>query len=154
MLLRGGKDTNQRIPVLQDTTKLYPHLVAKPSSIPNAGDGLFTSVTIPSGVPVARYYGDWVDSVSSDYCLKISRSHFIDAEHVINLSGKEYPLNKGRYVNDVVNSSFSTNLRYGISYSDKAGRDFIVLYSTRSIAPGEELFVSYGGTFWRTRRKK
>lgn len=125
-------------------------LLVKPSSLPDAGMGLFTTVDIHKGERIVEYKGRlvrWKDVKHTDghngYLLRLDRSLAIDAR----------PKNsgKGRYANDAMGLVRLPGLRNNAEYLIYGKRVFIE--ATRNIRKGEEVLVSYGREFWALQRK-
>jgi hypothetical protein len=121
-------------------------LEVKASSIPGAGQGVFTKIDIPKGVRVLEYTGVWKDEKKTDgahahnghrYCYEWSSKTCIDA------SDKRKG-GLGRFVNDVYKSEKKVNLEW--HKSSKAKKVFMM--STRNIRKGQELFISYDQPYW------
>jgi hypothetical protein len=195
--LRSGAqatDAEEIEALLLATDALVPCLQVKPSSIPGAGDGLFTSVDLPALKPLVLYYGELRhEKAQGRYCIQVGPCLTLDAEallsfpssceeedkqHTAPASGaSSETLNLGRYVNDARGQvSLENNMRYGrLLRFDERDEDegsateggdttkgqrkrrkrggrrppCVVMYSTRKIKAGEELFASYGKWYWQ-----
>ncbi len=118
-------------------------LEVRPSLIPGAGNGLFTTRFCAAGTMLCEYKGtrltgaqllrtrDW------SYIDTYGRQFFIDA--------RQHPGVKARYVNHHFDPSMR-NVRF--DYHD--GRIFQV--ATRDIEPEEELYADYGDEYWVNHR--
>ena len=113
----------------------------KPSSIANAGLGVFAGRDFSSQATVCEYKGRLLatevaesSSYASDYCLRLSRAWSLDAQHVFS---------EGKYVNDGIFSQ-RQNVRFSVNHRTRR----VVLKALRKISKGEELFVSYGLDYW------
>lgn len=126
------------------------NLVVKKSTLPNAGKGLFTKVSIPKRTRIVEYKGritTWKEVKEDDgengYIFYIKNYHVIDA-----LPTKK-PL--ARYANDakgfVRKKGYTNNAEYVV--------DGLKAYieSTKNIEPGAEIFVDYGPDYWKTMRE-
>jgi hypothetical protein len=170
------------------TDALVSCLQVKPSSIPGAGEGLFTTVDLPALKPLVLYYGELrQEKAQGRYCIQVGPCLTLDAEALLSFSssceedsrtarasgGREKTDNLGRYVNDAHGQvSLENNMRYGrlLRFDEggsaaegedatkgqrkrrkKGGRrpPCVVMYSTRKIKAGEELFASYGKLYWQ-----
>lgn len=120
-------------------------VVVKKSSIPNAGDGVFSTKAIPNGEII-------------EICPLI----IDDTENVKNGNLRDYMFDgysfdeKGRLGNKVVmalgyggmyNHSYSPNCKYTFDYINNR----MLINAIRDIKPGEELFIFYGIPYWTTR---
>ena len=115
-------------------------LVVRPSRIPNAGEGLFTTQFCAAGFVLCEYKGARLTG------LQLLRTP--DWTYVCNYDGsnfwidtKEHLKVKSRYINDNFDPS-KRNLRWVL----REGRIF--LEATRDIFPEEELYVEYGERYW------
>jgi SET domain-containing protein len=124
---------------------LEKQLVIKPSTIPGAGLGLFTTVFIPKGTRIIQYKGritTWKDVLNGPefnaYVYYITRNHVIDAMH--------FKKSMGRYANDATGVSktkgISNNSKYVVE--DKK----VFMEAVKDIPAGGEILVSYGKEYW------
>jgi len=132
---------------------LEKFLYLKKSTIPGAGKGLFTKVDIKKGTRVVEYKGQivtWkqVEQMSDDrngYVFYFNRSYCLDAWPRIN--------SFARYANDAKGitrvDGIKNNLEF-VEVNKPTKRCF--LDATRDIPKGSELFVGYGGEYWRVIR--
>ena len=124
------------------------HLQIKPSTIPHGGKGLFASdktkgandIVFRAGTRLIEYDGELVDretlqhrygDETAPYGIHIRQDRFEDGA-----------LHRG--VGTLVNQSpraTMTNARFGI------GRNRIVLFTTKNIRNGQEIFVRYGNEY-------
>lgn len=126
-------------------TFLEKHLEVKESTLPGAGKGLFTKIAIPKGTRIIEYKGkvtSWKDANKLDgnngYIFYVSKSVVIDAY--------SYKKSLARYANDARGLSRVKGIRNNCAYVIEDKRVYIdALYD---IAPGEEIFVSYGKEYW------
>ena len=129
-------------------TKQLFQLYLKPSSIPRSGRGLYTSKTIPANTRIAKYTGTIKPQggTPTGYDVAIPRGRVIDASSTQACIA--------RYANDCRaqnkrdgqcsgnNSKFSVSTRNGVTS--------VWLVSTKRIAAGSEIMVSYGRSYWRS----
>lgn len=57
--------------------------------------------------------------------------------------------NVSSFINDSIGSVFSTNCAYLEVIDMRTSLPYVVVVTTAAIAPGKELFVSYGDPFWK-----
>ena len=111
------------------------------SNIRAAGFGLFATRDFKKGDHIADYTGDQItlqdDQIGGPYVLAITRREGIDAAR----TNTGY----GRWANDSRGSDYSANSEFVINRNTRTGR----LKSTRNIKKGEEIFVSYGASYWK-----
>ncbi|KAJ2673906.1 hypothetical protein IWW42_002036 [Coemansia sp. RSA 1085] len=125
----------------------------KPSSIPNAGNGLFAVRDLPGGIPLGFYFGvpmteDEFDSLkenkglASHYSI-MYRKTVLDAT---DAEGMPFTDPKGplycpfHFMNEARSSDKGCN----IAFLEGVKVNQIICLTTRKIKEGEELFVSYG----------
>jgi len=124
-------------------------LVVKTSTLPNAGNGLFTKVDFKKGDIITEYKGrrrTWAqveDDVHNGYIYHIDDDNVIDALKNINTFG--------RYANDAAGLARVSGLRNNAEYFEENNRVFI--RATRNIATGREVLVSYGRLYWKQVRE-
>ena len=118
---------------------LRGNIKIKTSTIPNAGLGAFAKINIPPGVIVGTYEGVRYDTYEelpkdSNYILYIDYGdYYMDAKDPTKS-------NWTRYINDARNSGHVNNVMFTSRGNVK---------TIKKIKKGEELFVSYGRSYWR-----
>lgn len=117
-------------------------LVVKQSQIPNSGNGVYTLQHIPKDTVIAEYLGKIVPCSERikdpDYTVYVNRKISIDAQY--------YPRCYMAMINDTFGTDFAVNCKF-----KKCGKRVHVIASS-DIAPGEELFLSYGSAYWQSRK--
>jgi glycosyltransferase involved in cell wall biosynthesis len=123
-------------------------LIVSQSLIPGAGLGLFARVALGPDTILCDYTGDVRNGKQiaraieaghcNDYLLKLEDDMFVDPLH--------HPDVKARYINDAMDPE-KNNCIYVLDPPNKKA----LVVSTRCIYPGEELYVSYGSNYWRSR---
>lgn len=115
------------------------------SMLPGAGKGLFTTRFIPKGTRIVEYKGrvtSWKEvdhrEGTNGYIYYIKRNHVIDAGN--------YTRAKARYANDGRGLKRIPGMLNNAAYVEDGNKVYIE--STRDIAPGEEILVSYGKEYW------
>jgi SET domain-containing protein len=122
-------------------------LQIKKSTIPNTGQGLFTLKEIKKNEDITEYNGVKMTveeanrKEESGYALLINKDTVID--------GKSTQSCLGRYANMCrsLNKPHckGNNARFVINQKTKK----VVLRATKKIKIGEEIFVSYGRSYWK-----
>lgn len=134
---------------------LYRFVVA-PSGIQGAGNGLFVDENIPKDTLIGTYECHWnfMPKTASSYSFYINRRICLD----IDMSDMPY----SALLNDTWETDFHTNVvaRY-ILDDDQLERltkkealkldpsTIVELYTTDKIEKGDELFFSYGRSYWK-----
>ncbi|MDQ3047538.1 MAG: SET domain-containing protein [Bacteroidota bacterium] len=135
-------DTSNEINAPEST-----YLYTGPSKLPRSGNGLMTAIDIYKGEIIARYKGEILtDSVAKVRALKGEDQYFITL-----LDGRIMDSKKvkcfAKYANDATgyeNSKVKNNASISL---DEEGN--VCLIATRKIKSGEEIFCSYGKSYWK-----
>ena len=132
--------------------KLYK-LEIKPSTIPNAGEGVFTLTAIPKGV-CASYKGKKLYPAQED---ELHEQYSWEILSYDSKSGKQDDKSEllfllDAYDKDAKNSNWARYVNCGSTEASNNMNAFqyfgnIYYCTTRDIAAGEELFVDYGETY-------
>lgn len=129
-------------------------LSIKESQIPLAGKGLWADKTFKRGEVIVKYDGEyitWKECLKRNeaqegygcYYLYLSKKKCIDAQYTLWA--------QGRYANDAAGLCRIAGLRNNSRYEVIKGEVYII--ASRNIRAGEEIFVSYGRSYWNTLRK-
>ena len=129
---------------------LEKQLYVKKSTIPNAGNGLYTKKAIPKGTIIVEYKGrrsTWAEVKDEDgkngYIFYINRNNVID--------GLPYKSALARYANDARGLVKIKGLVNNADYIVKGTQAFIE--SKKDIPAGSEIFVDYGKDYWKVIRE-
>ena len=121
-------------------------LYTAPSTIKNAGLGLFTKVAIPKGARIIEYKGkvtDWKTVLKgrtfNAYVYYITRNHCIDA--------RAAKTKLARYANDANGLTRIKGLRNNSEYKMTSDRR-VFIHAIRNISAGSEILVPYGQEYW------
>ena len=125
------------------------HLFVDKSSIPAAGDGLFTSVDIQKGELVIEYTGEITTWEEVRHDAENLYIYFVNDDYVIN--AKEHPEAIARYANDAHGLTRVPDVHNNSRFVNIGGRIFIK--ATKLIKSGSEILVDYGKSYWETVRK-
>ncbi|HZY82034.1 MAG TPA: SET domain-containing protein [Cyclobacteriaceae bacterium] len=129
---------------------LDDHLEVKDSTLPGTGKGLFTKVLVPKGTRITEYKGKamtWKQAQAlpdehNGYVFWFSNQHVIDAW--------QSPEGVAHFANDARGIVRKPGVVNNAEYEIEKGRCYIV--ATRNIPAGAEIFVGYGGEYWRAIR--
>ncbi|KAJ2787050.1 hypothetical protein GGI15_001038 [Coemansia interrupta] len=152
-LASPSQDVSATAVDLYDIPKSWRDIVeVKPSTIPNAGSGLFATRDLPAGIPLGFYFGvpmteDEFDSLkenvgmSSHYSI-MYRKTVLDAT---DENGLPYTDPDGRlYCPFHFMNEDREGEKFNIAFLEGAKVNQIICLTSRKISSGEELFVSYG----------
>ena len=133
-------------------------LVVSPSTLSNAGCGLFALTTFVPGQIVTLYDGVVVDKISVGPVHKLNQNSFA---HACSIKGTEYCIlglrfvTRGRGLGSFANHCKTNNAKLHVKrgrvlyYNDIACPfldRYVVLTATAHIAPGQEILVKYNDT--------
>jgi hypothetical protein len=120
-------------PPTEEEEAMIRNMEIKPSTIPNAGNGVFTKVFIPKNTFIGYYRGKIVDlnkAKNTDYVLTL--------EDGTAVCGKDKS-----HFGPMINCHTATPYPANVSYS-LDGK----LMTVRPVHPGEELLADYGRQYW------
>ena len=123
---------------------LEKSLVVKKSTIPGAGKGLFTRVSIPKDTRIVEYKGritvwkEVANDSDNGYIYSVNSKHVIDAKRTLSALA--------RYANDARGLTRIKGITNNCDYINDGTRVYIT--SKRAIDAGEEILVSYGKEYW------
>ena len=136
-------------------SKKYPkylrdYLEVRKSKIKGAGLGLFTTIDIEKGEYIDVYMGRKLnasqvlkeDPAIDLYLMEINKNHFIDG-------GGKYKCPVS-FVNDARGLTRTPGIRNNCYFDLLRREKKMALIASRNIKAGEELFVYYGDSYWRT----
>lgn len=129
---------------------LEKQLYVKTSTIPNAGQGLFTKVAIKKGDRIIEYKGivsTWKEVKDEDG--KNGYIFYVNRNHVINAKPRKSAL--ARYANDARGLVRIKGLLNNCEYETEGTRAYIV--AKRDIPARAEIFVDYGSEYWQVIRE-
>ncbi len=124
-------------------------LIVKTSRIPNSGKGLFTTKPIKKDSKVIEYRGEIIGykeyrqrarKEQDHYLFYLRKELCIDALHT--------PQYKARYANDAMGFKRVKGLKNNCDYIIFEDKCFIV--AARDIKAGEEIFVNYTASYWKS----
>lgn len=119
-------------------------LEVKSSSIPGAGNGLFTKVAIEKGARIAEYKGritTWKEvehQWNNPYLYVVSPGRVIDASRTKSCIA--------RFANDAKGLTKQKGRTNNAEFQNDGLR--VYMMATKNIEAGDEIFVSYGKAYW------
>lgn len=141
-------------------------LCVKPSTIKNAGLGLFATRPFAKDERIDEYRGDVVerevyeDEGRSDYAIDILDAHYVinaiystDSFARYSNDARDKSLNNAdlRTDEDLVEEARERRINDGEGVDEKdpeGSADQVWLVATRDIKAGQEIFTSYGTAYW------
>ncbi|HSY62615.1 MAG TPA: SET domain-containing protein [Cytophaga sp.] len=128
------------------------YLYIQVSQIPNAGNGLFSSIDIFKDEVISIFKGETltnkeaakrVKNKEDGYFINMLDGTILDSKHVSCFA---------KYANDsqgLKKSSFLYNAEIGLNDDEE-----VCLIAIKKIKPGEEIFCSYGKKYWQKFKKQ
>ena len=116
-------------------------LEVRASRLAGAGSGLFAAREFARGAIVCEYVGaelrtaDALKLADKSYLMRLGPQCYVDA--------RQRPEVRARYVNDCRDAR-----AYNLEFIKRPNDRKALVRATRDIAPGEELYVSYGKLYW------
>jgi hypothetical protein len=128
----------------------------KPSTIPNAGNGLFASRPFRKNELITAYEGEKIDRKTADEMRAKGQATHVRSvagfhELISGYTKPEQAVGKGggSFINDVFGSNLEVNAEYAIRRDPKTGLDAVYIKALRDLQPGEEILASYGKDYWK-----
>jgi SET domain-containing protein len=129
---------------------LEKQLFVQESTIPGAGQGLFTRVAIPKGTRIIEYTGRVSTWENADHQEGLNAYiYYMSDDIVIDASKRKKSL--GRYANDARGMKKIKGVLNNCVYVEEGTRVFIE--SIKPILAGGEILVSYGKEYWDVIKK-
>jgi SET domain-containing protein len=129
-------------------TAWEPNLQIRPSRIPHAGNGVFTTVPIPKGAYLGAYTGEFVTEAEYFRRLAADRWHYM-----MGLLDCATPHTGGLSTIDGIHGNVFTRMNYApaefqnVKFEKICEPPFVRIVALRDIAAGEELWVDYGPNY-------
>jgi len=136
------------MPFLEDA------LFVGPSTIPGAGQGLFTRTAIPKGTRIIQYTGKISTWEEADHQEGLNAYiYFVSDDYVIDASKRKKSL--GRYANDARGMKKIKGISNNSEYVEIEGKNGVRVYidAMKNIPAGSEILVGYGKEYWDVLKK-
>ena len=120
-------------------------LEIRQSTIPNAGNGVYTKVAIPKGAYLGAYSGEFI--TEEEYRRRAAASKW---QYMMGLLDCARPHTNGLMTIDGISGNVFTRMNYAppefqnVRFEKICEPPFVRIVALRNIAPGEELWVDYG----------
>ena len=120
------------------------YLYIKLSQIQNAGNGLYTAISIYKNEIITLFKGEILDTKEAEnrakqnndgYFINLLDGTIMDSMHTDCFA---------KYANDAINSNFKKNAEITLDADDN-----VCLKAIKKIKSGEEIFCSYGKRYWK-----
>jgi hypothetical protein len=143
------KNKKSKYVYIPDTPSYYHNsslsLLIQPSSIPNAGFGVFANVDIPANTFIDYYTGYLCRGLKGG-------KYFFAINDDIGVNAEAYPRCYMAMLNSNANSTFLTNCKFvvddNIEDIDNEYSKKISVWSTTDIQAGQELLIDYGKDYF------
>ena len=119
------------------------------SQIKDGGLGVYTDEDIPENTIIDEYRGDKIEafeSLDNDYYYEIIQPNKENNQLGLGVDAAKFPRCYMAMIND---ASFEKSLENNCEFQDDIENKTVYVVTSRDIKAGEELFVSYGDTYWR-----
>ena len=151
-------------------------LETRPSLLPNAGLGVFSTVDRGINEALCEYKGSVLDELEKrerydgvlPYVLKhpyfkkennvlYQQEHSLESCACVDANPfiPGLPIGLGGFVNDLNSrgcfEDSNDSLTYNTIYSPVCNKPLLLICTCREIKAGEELYVDYGDAYWKTR---
>ena len=120
------------------------YLYIKLSQIQNAGNGLYTAISIYKNEIITFFKGEILNAKEAEerakqnndrYFINLLDGTIMDSMHTDCFA---------KYANDAINSNFKKNAEITLDADDN-----VCLKAIKKIKSGEEIFCSYGKRYWK-----
>ena len=150
-ILRSAETPGKPVPVLKINKELDKRTVIRPSTIPNAGDGLFAAAFIKKGEVIGELGGRLVTEedypAGNHYIASIHRCAWEETKPYKYLDSKDYGGNVSRtnFAPSKVNG-IETNFQ-NAEMAQLCHYPYFVFIAAIDIEPGTEIWASYGSHY-------
>lgn len=146
----------RRKPAREPSTSRPPNLPAflkvKPSTIANAGNGMFAARKLPAGKRLGEYRGKripfhWANAPGTDssYYMYASASNGSSTSG----AGEDRYVIDGRAIGNPMRWANHADEAHANAQAELEDNGRIYFRTTRPVASGEEIFINYGDDYWR-----
>lgn len=123
------------------------YLYIKTSQIPNAGNGLFTAITIYKDEIITLFKGEILSNEESEKRAQINADRYfinmLDGSIMDSMHTECF----AKYANDtegISTTQFKNNSKIALDDNDN-----VCIIATKNIKSGEEIFCGYGKKYWK-----
>jgi SET domain-containing protein len=123
-------------------------LEIRTSSIPHAGNGVFTTAAIPSGAYLGAYTGEFI--TEEEYWRRHNANRW---HYMMGLLDCAKPHTGGLVTIDGIDGNVFTRMNYApdefqnVKFEKICEAPFVKIVAVKDIAAGEELWVDYGPNY-------
>jgi SET domain-containing protein len=128
------------------------YLYLKTSGILNAGNGLFTSIKIYKNEVISLFKGDILSDAEAKHRAKNKLDHYFISMLNGSIMDSNHVKCYAKYANDAEGMAvlkFKNNSKIALNEDGK-----VCLVALRNITIGEEIFCSYGKSYWINFKKE
>jgi hypothetical protein len=131
-------------------------LVVKPSTLPDAGRGLFANQDFAKGQRITEYCGELIDHKQALALRAEGKAQYVrvvEAQHSYIDGVKDPSKISSAGWASMANDSEKPNAVFDRVWEKSTARYRVFIKAKRAIANGEEIFVSYGKGYWTETEK-
>ena len=138
-------------PLIPSREHLEKTLYIKKSTIPDSGKGLFTKIDIEKHTVITEFFGEKIS-----HTVALARG-ILKESHSTIYYNKIYSIDSSKdkkclatYMNDATGMVKKVGIKNNVFMLRANGRIYVL--SKRRILAGEELFMSYGPSYWKAKK--
>lgn len=123
------------------------YLYVQQSQIPNAGKGLFTAIKIYTEEVISLFKGKILSDIEAESIVKSGKDQYFINLLDGTILDSNFVACFAKYANDATGcsiSGFKNNAKIAL---DEEGN--VCLIALKNIKAGEEIFCSYGKSYWK-----
>jgi SET domain-containing protein len=123
-------------------------LVVRESRIPNAGNGVFTEHFIPAGARLGSYGGRFITGKEHRTLVAMNKWHYVmGLKPCVAAHTGGYTRIDGAQGNVFTRINFAPKQFQNVRFVKICDPPYVLVYATRDIHPGEELYIDYGKNY-------
>lgn len=127
------------------------YLYKSQSQIPNSGTGLFTAIDIFQDEIISLFKGEILTDLEAKIRAKAGNDNYFINMLDGSIMDSKNTICFAKYANDaegIIPSTFKNNCQITLDVNDN-----VCIEATRDIAANEEIFCSYGKSYWKKMQK-
>ena len=127
------------------------YLYIKQSQIPNSGKGLFTAIKIYKDEVITLFKGKILSNLEAESIAKSGNDQYFINLLDGTILDSNFVACFAKYANDATGfsiSEFKNNAKISLDEEEN-----VCLIALKNIKPGEEIFCSYGKSYWKKHGK-
>ena len=146
-ILKTTTTTDHFLPTDQIEALESDYLYFKCSQIENAGDGLYTAIDIFKGETISLFKGEILTDIEAEKRVELKNDQYFISLLDGSIMDSMHTHCFAKYANDAEGlgiTSFKNNAEITLDEDDE-----VCIKATKTISSGEEIFCSYGKSYWK-----